>query len=132
MDYPIQLVVIAPVLTDFRHCTHCEYIFDQTQVGQETHKQILNEYPEDFKEDFIRLSAWLSELAHRYRNFLQIKLVDSQSFEGFIKSVKYWVRRYPAFIISGTEKHVGWDKVSLDQALQKYIERWRDSSQLKD
>lgn len=128
MDNPIQLVVIAPVLTDFRHCAHCEFIFNQTQVGQETHKQILNEYPEDLKEDFIRLSAWLSELAHRYLNSLQIKLVDSQSFEGFIQSVRYWVRRYPAFIISGSEKYVGWDKVSLDQALQKHIERGRNSS----
>jgi len=30
MVHPILLEVIAPVLTDLRHCAHCEVIFGQT------------------------------------------------------------------------------------------------------
>lgn len=120
MKDPIHIEVIAPVLTDFRHCTHCETIFDETQVGAVVHQQILNEYPEDWKEDFARLSAWLTELAGTYGRTLQIKLVDPQSVEGFFKSIRFGVRRYPAFIIEGRKKLVGWDKTALDQLLHSY------------
>ena len=130
MDNPILLEIIAPVLTDFRHCAHCELIFNQTKVGQQTHQQILNEYPEDLREDFERLSAWLFELAHKYGNALRIKLVDPQSFEGFIKSVRFWIRSYPAFIISGRDKYVGWDKAPLDRVLKTYIKQERKNGSL--
>ncbi len=30
----ISVEVIAPVLTDLRHCNHCEVIFGQTEVGR--------------------------------------------------------------------------------------------------
>jgi hypothetical protein len=51
----------------------------------------------------------------------RIKLIDPQSFEGFLKSVRYWVRRYPAFIVAGRKKYVGWDKAALDRVLQAHI-----------
>ena len=95
---PISVEVIAPVLTDLRHCSHCEVIFAQTEVGPQVHKEVLDEYPLDLKEDFERLSDWLVELAHRYGDALSIKVIDPQSIEGFVKSVRHWVRRYPAFI----------------------------------
>ncbi|NIO71876.1 MAG: hypothetical protein GTN71_23345 [Anaerolineae bacterium] len=121
MVKPISVEVIAPVLTDLRHCAHCEVIFGQTEVGQQVHREELDEYPQDLKEDFERLSAWLIELAHRYGDALRIKLIDPQSFEGFLKSVRYWVRRYPAFIIAGRKEYVGWDKAALDRVLQAHI-----------
>jgi hypothetical protein len=113
--------VIAPVLTDLRHCSHCEVIFAQTAVGQQVHKQVLDEYPDDLKEDFERLSAWLFELAHRHEDALRIKVIDPQSLEGFLKSLRYWVRRYPAFIVAGRKEHVGWDKGALDRVLQAHV-----------
>jgi len=120
---PILIEVIAPVLTDLRHCAHCEVLFGQTEVGRQVHKEELDEYPQDLKEDFERLSAWLIELAHRYGDAVRIRLIDSQSLEGFLKSVRYWVRRYPAFIIAGRKEYVGWDKTALDQVLQGHISR---------
>ena len=89
MVNPISVEVIAPVLTDLRHCAHCEVIFAQTEVGQQVHGEELDGYPQDLKEDFERLSAWLIELAHRYGNAVRIQLIDPQSFEGFLKSVRY-------------------------------------------
>ena len=121
MVNPISVEVIAPVLTDLRHCAHCEVIFGQTEVGQQVHRKELDEYPQDLKEDFERLSAWLIELAHRYGDAVRIKLIDPQSFEGFLKSVRYWVRRYPAFIIASHKEYVGWDKAALDRVLQAQI-----------
>lgn len=118
---PISVEVIAPVLTDLRHCSHCEVIFAQTEVGRQVHKEVLDEYPRDLKEDFEQLSAWLIELAHRHGDALRIKVIDPQSIEGFLKSVRYWVRRYPAFIIGGCKEYVGWDKAVLDRVLQARI-----------
>jgi hypothetical protein len=120
MVHPISIEVIAPVLTDLRHCAHCEFIFGQTEMGQKVHSQELDEYPQVLKGDFERLSAWLIELAHRHGDALRIKLIDPQSFEGFLKSVRYWVRRYPAFIIAGHKEYVGWDKAALDRVLQAH------------
>jgi hypothetical protein len=119
--HAILVEVIAPVLTDLRHCSHCEVIFAQTQVGPQVHKEVLDEYPRDLKEDFERLSAWLFELAHRHGNALRIKVIDPQSIEGFVKSVRHWVRRYPTFIIAGHKEYVGWDKAALDRVLQAHI-----------
>ena len=118
---PISVEVVAPVLTDLRHCSYCEVIFGQTGVGPQVHREELDEYPQDLREDFERLSAWLIELAHRYGDALRIKLVDPQSLEGFLKSVRYWVRRYPAFIIVGRKAYVGWDKAALDRILQAHL-----------
>jgi len=120
---PVLIEVIAPVLTDLRHCAHCEVLFSQTEVGWQVHREELDEYPQDLKEDFERLSAWLIELAHRYGDAVRIRLIDSQSLEGFLKSVRYWVRRYPAFIIAGRKEYVGWDQTALDRVLQRHISR---------
>jgi hypothetical protein len=118
---PMSVEVIAPVLTDLRHCSHCEVIFAQTKVGPQVHKEVLDEYPLDLKEDFERLSDWLVELAHRYGDALRIKVIDPQSVEGFVKSVRYWVRRYPAFVVAGHKEYVGWDRAALDRVLQARI-----------
>lgn len=120
---PISVEIIAPVLTDLRHCAHCETIFDLTEIGQRVHSQLLDEYPHDLKEDFEHLSAWLIELAIRYGNAIHIKLIDPQSLEGFFKCIRYWVRGYPAFIIAGHKEHIGWDKEALDRALHGHISK---------
>jgi len=118
---PVSIEVIAPVLTEFYHCLHCETIFDQAGLGRRVHGEQINDYPEDIKEDFLRLSNWLVELAHRYGDAVRIRLIDPQSLEGFLKSMRYWVRRHPAFIINGHKGYAGWDKAALDRLLQAHI-----------
>ena len=118
---PISVEVIAPTVTDLFHCLHCEAIFDRTDVGPRVHGEILDEYPQDLKDDFERLSAWLVELAGRYGDAVRIKLTDPQSLEGFMKCVRHRVRRYPAFIVAGRKKYVGWDKLAVDQVLREDI-----------
>jgi len=114
----MSVEVIAPVLTDLPHCSHCEVIFAQTAVGPQVHREVLDQYPHDLKQDFERLSDWLIDLAHRYGDALRIRVIDPQSIEGFVKSVRHWVRGYPAFIVAGHKEYVGWDKDALDRVLQ--------------
>ena len=78
----------------------------------------MTEYPNDLLEDHIRLSSLVIELVKRYNNRIIIYVIDPQSALGFYKSLRYWVRNYPTFIIDGQEKVTGWDQDSLEKAVQ--------------
>jgi hypothetical protein len=114
----VSVQVIAPALTNFFHCMHCEQLFGQAGIGQQMHQDELDQYPEDFKEDSARLANWVLDLAYRYGDQIQIRVIDPQSPEGLIKSVRYWIRKHPSFIVDGREKVTGWDQAELDAVLQ--------------
>jgi hypothetical protein len=97
---------------------HCEQLFDQAGIGRQMHQEEIDQYPEDFKQDSARLANWLVDLAHRYDDQIHIRVIDPQSPEGLLKSVRYWVRRYPTFIVDGRQKVTGWDQAQLDEVLQ--------------
>ena len=84
--------------------------------------QDLNEYPEDIKEDYLFLSSWIKELSARYREKILIKVIDAQSLQGFVKSIRYRAFRYPAFIIDHKKKYTGKDKADLDALLQQQLQ----------
>lgn len=117
----ISLQVIAPVITSFYHCMHCEQIFSQAGIGQQVHQEEIDQYPEDVKQEFTKLADWMFEVAHQFGDQIQIQVIDPQSIEGFLKSLRYWVRKYPTFIVNGRDKLIGWDKASLDAMLQKQL-----------
>jgi hypothetical protein len=81
----------------------------------------MREYPSDLIEDHIRLSSLVEELLMRYRNRILIHVIDPQSALGFYKSLRYWVREYPSFIIEGEQKITGWDQAMLEQAIQSRL-----------
>jgi len=81
----------------------------------------MTEYPQDLLEDHIRLSSLVVELVRRYNNRIIIHVIDPQSAVGLYKSLRYWVRRYPTFIVDGQEKVTGWDQDKLEQVLQAHF-----------
>jgi hypothetical protein len=107
--------------TDFFHCSHCEQLFAVTSIGAAVHREIKADYPSDMLEDAGRLAAWLQDLSTRYGERLHIRVIDPQSLEGFVKSLRYWVRRYPAFIIDRRAKYIGWEPASLDRLLDEQM-----------
>ena len=86
------------------------------------HGEILNEYPGDLLEDERRLADWVWELCDCYGDRLLIWVIDPQSGLGFYKCLRHRVRRYPAFIIEGRKRYVGWDRQELDAALKEAME----------
>jgi hypothetical protein len=78
----------------------------------------MREFPDDLLQDHYRLSAWVLELANRYRERLLIQVIDPQSSLGLFKSLRHWVREYPTFIVDGQGKVVGWDRAALEAALR--------------
>ena len=53
---------------------------------------------------------------------MRIRVIDPQSGLGFYKCLRHWVRRYPAFIVGGRKRYVGWDREELEAVLQEAIE----------
>lgn len=78
-------------------------------LGDRVHTQELNEYPDDWKEEYARLSDWVRMLAWRHRGAVQVRLIDVQSLVGFWKMLRYRVRRCPAVILPGGERFCGWE-----------------------
>ncbi len=109
---PALLEVLAYLPTGFSHCNLCEQVFDAAQVSS-IRKEMLNSYPAEWLEEAAQLSDWLNELAASFGDQLQIKIYDPQSIQGFMKSLRHWVRRYPTFIINNEVKYTGWDREHL-------------------
>ena len=118
---PILLEIVTQVLTTFDHCRHCEILFDEAGMDQKFHQKEMDEYPLDLREEFAKLSDWIRELNRLYKHRLLIKLIDAQSLLGIFKSLRYWIRSYPTFIVEGKETYAGWDKIQLETLLDKYI-----------
>ncbi len=117
----LEVISLVPVLHDT--CPSCEMIYDQAGLKKKRDDQILNEYPEDLKEDYLFLSDWVRELAQKYGAHILITIIDAQSFQGLLKSIRYGVSRYPTFIINKKHKYTGQDKNLLDALLQQQMEK---------
>jgi len=118
---PVLLEVLAHMPTDLFHCMHCEQLFDAAGIGRAVHQQIQADYPQEMLEEVGRLAGWLQDLSARHGEQLHIRIIDPQSLEGFVKSLRHWVGKYPAFIIDGQEKHVGWEPTPLNSMLEERI-----------
>ena len=84
-------------------------------------RQVLNDYPEDLKEDYLFLSNWIRELSQKYRENILIKVIDVQSLQGVLKSIRHGIFRYPTFIIDKKKKYTGKDKDRLDALLRESL-----------
>lgn len=123
MQNAIKLEILSINPITFKHCQHCEQFFDRAGIGPQVREQIISEYPADLLEDSDKLSAMVVELAHKYQNNIEIKVIDPQSPLGVYKSLRYWVRKYPTFIIDGKEVITGINQTALEHALQACLGR---------
>ena len=69
-------------------------------------------------EEQQKLSTLVVELINRFRDGIVIHVIDPQSLPGIFKSIRYRVRKYPAFIIDGKKLVVGWNRAALDAAIE--------------
>jgi hypothetical protein len=93
----------------------------QAGVSEHPAMRALEEYPQEWQDDYQRLTDWVYDLAGRYGDRLLIKVIDPQSPEGLLKSLRYRVRRYPTFVIDSRKKVVGWQREQLETALASML-----------
>ena len=94
----------------------------EASMGEHPAARALTEYPQEWQDDYRRLTDWVYDLAGRYGDRILIKIIDPQSPEGLIKSLRYRVRRYPTFVIEGKKRVVGWQQEQLESALASALE----------
>jgi hypothetical protein len=114
---PIRLEVIAPTFEGLGICIACELVMAEAEMGESPTERALAEYPEEWQDEYRRLTEWVYDLADRYGSRILIKVIDPGSPEGLFKSLRYWVRRYPTWVVNGKKEVVGWDRQALDAAL---------------
>ena len=87
----------------------------RANLDQAPHQRGLDEYPPEWQEEFQHLSKVVLELSTRYQDNIFIQIWDPRSLQGLMKSIRYWVRRYPTFIVNGQNKVTGWNVPQLEQ-----------------
>jgi hypothetical protein len=119
---PLTVEILAYAPTAFYHCQHCEIIWQQAGVGQLAHaEQLANNLPADLMHDYHALSLWTTNLVNRHCGRLVVQIIDAASIEGFLKSLRYGVRRYPAVIISGGHRISPADLPSAEAAIERRL-----------
>lgn len=114
---PVSLEVIAPTFQGMGICSTCELVMAGAEMGDHPAERALDEYPPDWQEDYRQLTDWVYDLATRYGAQIRIKVIDPQSPEGLVKSLRYRVRKYPTFVVEGRTRVVGWKRDELEAAL---------------
>ncbi|MBI4772444.1 MAG: hypothetical protein HY784_18945 [Chloroflexi bacterium] len=77
-------------------------------LGDTVHNQEINEYPEDWKQEYLRVSDWAKHTARRFGRRVVIHIIDPQSAAGMWKLLRHGIRRYPTVILNGRTRFVGW------------------------
>ncbi len=85
------------------------------------HTQEINEYPEEIKAEYLRLSEWIRNTRGRYGSRVLVRLVDPQSLGGMWKVLRHRIRRFPTFFV-GDEKITGWEG-DPDGTLERALKR---------
>ena len=122
---PISLEIVTQVITTFDHCSHCELIFDEAGLRSKHRQKEIDEYPQDLKEDFLKLSDLIRDLARLYKHRLHVRIIDAKSLMGVYKSLRFRIKTYPTFIVEGKEALAGWDRSRLEGILDKYVKAYR-------
>lgn len=91
-------------------------------MGQEVHRQEINEYPEEIKAEFLEVSNWIRQARARYGARVAIRVVDPQSLGGMWKVLRHRIRRYLTFLLSTGEQIVGWE-ADPDAAMERALAR---------
>jgi hypothetical protein len=108
MNEPLLVEIIAYAPTAFYHCTHCEIAWSETGRMQRVHEeQLESSLPPDLLQEYQAVSDWVREIFRIHCNRVVVKVIDAASIEGFIKSLRYGMHRFPAVIVNGEARFSG-------------------------
>ncbi len=98
---PVLVEIIAYAPTAYYHCTHCEVAWREMGVTNRIHQeQVASSLPPDLAQEYQVISDWIKVIFLSYSDRVVVRMMDAASIEGFLKSLRYGVRRYPALIVN--------------------------------
>lgn len=108
MEKPLEVEILAYAPTAFYHCTHCEVAWNEMGRTQRVHEeQLESSLPADLLQEYQTISDWVREIFRVHCDRVVVKVIDVASIEGFYKSLRYGVRRFPAVIVNGEDRFSG-------------------------
>ena len=120
---PIMVEVLSIMLTvQTVECPNCRISFMDIPRECNLLDREIEEYPEDLKEQVVRLSDWIRELIQLYPNQIQVKVIDALSPLGLYKKLRYRIKEFPTFIVDHRETYSGWDKKALEAILKQHLQ----------
>jgi hypothetical protein len=69
--------------------------------------QFKSSLPDELVQDYQRVSDFVREIFRRHCDQVVVKVIDVASVEGFWKTLRYGVRRYPVVIVGGQKRFTG-------------------------
>jgi hypothetical protein len=84
---------------------------DQAGLGiaHKVHSEEINQYPDDLKEEYLRICAWAEEIARRFGSQVRVTVIDPLSWGGITRIFRHRIRHYPTIILAGRERFTGWE-----------------------
>lgn len=120
---PLRLEILTYAPTEFYHCQHCEVVWNQVGLGRRIRREQRASgcLPPELESEYAAISDWAREAIARYGERLAIKVVDAASVEGVVKALWYRVRHFPAFVLDGHERLLGFDRERLNAVLAERL-----------
>ncbi len=120
-DKPLLVEVVAYAPTAFYHCTHCEIVWQETGFSKGVHEeQVASALPPDMMQDYRAVSEWVDHLFKVYCDRIVVKVIDAASIEGFWKTLRHGLRRYPAIVV-GSAKFSGMDFTAAEAEVARQV-----------
>ncbi len=122
---PLMVEVIAYAPTQYFHCKHCEFVWNaaQSEGVKQFHADALEtSIPPELMTEYRALSDWVLGAVERFGGRVVFKVIDATSFEGLLKTVRYGLRKYPAVVVNGKDKHFGVDFASAEAMINRALE----------
>jgi len=119
---PLRVDVVSKMLgVQTEECKNCRLIFEEVGLKSKFHNQEINQYPDDIKEEVLRLSDWIRDLVQRYPQNVQFKIIDAMTPLGFYKMLRHRIRKFPSFIIQ-KRTYSGWDTEALEAIIEQHLQ----------
>lgn len=119
---PVEIDVFSPLPEAWGLCSSCELLFQPANLNPAPLETALEAYPAEFVADYQRLSQTIRLLADQFGAQVVIRIWDPRSPQGLLRALRYRLRRYPAFVIAGKYKIVGFDLGQIQQMVQQALE----------
>ena len=120
---PLRVEVLSKMLgVQTEECKNCRLVFEEVGLKSKFHNQEINQYPDDIKEEVLRLSDWIRDLVRRFPNDVQFKIIDAMTPLGVYKILRHRIRKLPGFIIEHRKTYSGWDSKALEALINQHLQ----------
>jgi len=120
---PLRIEVLSKMLSvQTEECKNCRLVFEEVGLKSKFHNQEINQYPDDIKDEVLRLSDWIRDLVRRFPNDVQFKIIDAMTLLGVYKILRHRIRKLPGFIIEHRKTYSGWDSKALEALINQHLQ----------